>query len=278
VSHPGNASGSNDAASGMQRDTAVAEASAEMTLDVPRMVPILTATEAAATAARVFELRREWRRVQPERDAYVLGTASYLALRFAEYRALAATSNALLRSSFGELYERLFARLAPVLAAVHDGPLVVESAYGLPGFQILLVDEQHRDPRGLLGGAHWDWNFLHLEWQPSLPEELDLSQVASFTLAVQLPAAGGGLLVWGELTSAEVNELALERHLKQWEAVPALIEDKTPAYHPYRTGDLVIHSGHLVHQVAPWKWSAGDARITLQGHGLFHDGAWHIYW
>lgn len=249
-----------------------------MFLTKPRVIPVLTSAEAAATASRVFDLRRNWTQIQPDYEAYVLGTASYLALPFPEYQAQAAVSNALLRASLPELYERVFAELGPALAAVRNGPLLIEDGRALPGFQILLVDRTLRDPRGPFGSAHWDWNFLHLEWHSDLPADLTQLPVASFTLPILLPAAGGGLLFWEDLTSAEVNAFALERKVKLWNAVPFLTKDRSPSYQAYTPGQLVLHSGSLIHQVAPWQWRAGDVRITLQGHGLFFGGKWHIYW
>jgi hypothetical protein len=52
-----------------------------------------------------------------------------------------------------------------------------------------------------------------------------------------------------------------------------------PTYVPYFPGVLVLHSGQQLHQIAPMsKIHPGDERITLQGHGFWHAGAWHLYW
>ena len=58
-----------------------------------------------------------------------------------------------------------------------------------------------------------------------------------------------------------------------------MIASRTVAYHPYRIGGLVLHSGHKVHQIAPANdGQRGDERITLQGHGIRCGGVWNLYW
>ena len=42
---------------------------------------------------------------------------------------------------------------------------------------------------------------------------------------------------------------------------------------------MVVHSGHVLHQIAPISVVGGDdRRITLQGHGMWASGAWRLYW
>ena len=49
--------------------------------------------------------------------------------------------------------------------------------------------------------------------------------------------------------------------------------------HAYRLGELVLHSGDLLHQAAPGVALApSDERFTLQGHALRRDGTWELYW
>ena len=120
--------------------------------------------------------------------------------------------------------------------------------------------------------------FLTMPWEPALPEELELSRFASFTLPLSLPRAGGGLLVWESVTSVDVDEHAAARDLRQWEATEELTCERPAVHHAYATGTLVVHSGHVVHQIAPWELAAGDARVTLQGHALFHQDEWQVYW
>jgi hypothetical protein len=241
-------------------------------------IPVLDAEAAARVLATVLAERDAWLQPDARRDAHVLGCGSYLAFEPVAYQRHRRTVDALLRDRFSDLYASVGAALTDVLSEVHAGPLVFPPDRALPGFQILRVGDDLGDPRGIFGGAHWDWNFLNVDWSPPLPEAIDLSTVASFTLPISLPRAGSGLKVWGTLSSAEVAAYADEHGIKHWDAIAALLPAHHCELHPYRVGELVVHSGHLVHQVPPWERQAGDARITLQGHAIFHDRKWQIYW
>jgi len=53
----------------------------------------------------------------------------------------------------------------------------------------------------------------------------------------------------------------------------------TARHHAYQPGTLVLHSGHMLHQIAPVpSVEPDDERIALQGHGIFYDGGWKLYW
>lgn len=239
---------------------------------------MLSSAECMSFCNRVFDLRAHWQRLDPACEAYALGAASYLALGGDAYRARAAALNPVLAGAFADLHAALFEVLGPALRAAHDGPVGSGPGFALPGFQILLVGDDLADPRGNVAGPHWDWNFLTMPWEPPLPAELELSRFASFTLPLSLPAAGGGLLVWESVTSVDVDEHAASRDLRQWEATDELTSERPAVHHAYAVGTLVVHSGHVVHQIAPWELAAGDARVTLQGHALFHQGMWQVYW
>jgi hypothetical protein len=44
-------------------------------------------------------------------------------------------------------------------------------------------------------------------------------------------------------------------------------------------GGMALHSGFNYHQVAPMQNAQpDDVRITFQGHGLFCQGSWQLYW
>ena len=247
-------------------------------LTVPQDLALLSVDEAAAVCRRVFDWRPCWRRLSPASSGYVLGSPSYLGLEARAYRERASATNPAIRAGFGDLYARLWAAIEPSLRALRDAPLCIDNGHALPGFQIVLVEESTVDPRGTIGAPHWDWNFLYLDWDPPLAEEMDPSFFASFTLPLGLPASGSGLNVWPTLSSAEVDEYAAEHGLSEWDAVEALTRPVPPSYHAYSPGTLVVHSGQIVHGVAPWDFAAGDARVTMQGHALFHHGRWQVYW
>ena len=53
----------------------------------------------------------------------------------------------------------------------------------------------------------------------------------------------------------------------------------TAHYHAYEVGKLALSSGLYVHQAAPGRnLQLDDERITLQGHGIFYQGTWQLYW
>jgi hypothetical protein len=61
--------------------------------------------------------------------------------------------------------------------------------------------------------------------------------------------------------------------------VEEIAQSRTRTFHPYTPGVLMLHSGHTLHQIAAVdQVYPDDERITLQGHGLYCDGAWTIYW
>lgn len=47
----------------------------------------------------------------------------------------------------------------------------------------------------------------------------------------------------------------------------------------YTEGVLMVHSGHMLHQIAPAvQMQARDRRITLPGHALLQRGIYQLYW
>ncbi|MBT4906818.1 MAG: hypothetical protein HON62_08050, partial [Rhodospirillaceae bacterium] len=46
----------------------------------------------------------------------------------------------------------------------------------------------------------------------------------------------------------------------------------------YTAGAMVLHDGLTVHQLAnPGRTQDDEYRISLQGHGVLGDGAWHLF-
>lgn len=242
--------------------SAEASASAPLVTDLD----LLSEEESRAIRDTVHALRPQWRRRREEAPFYSLGAASYMdaAQRgFADYSAEARRCNEMLESHFGNLYRRLEAVLSEHLAAsvgYHD-------AFARPGFHVFLSDPAFAQPAASL---HFDRQYEHLDW--SGLGDVDFDRQLSYTLAVSLPAAGAGLLVWN------VNDLDL-RHLDDEEKKAVMRRNRMPVLHRYRVGGLALHSGHQLHQIAPMKqMRPEDERITLQGHALIVRGSWILYW
>ncbi|MBF6047968.1 hypothetical protein GO001_22560 [Streptomyces sp. NRRL B-1677] len=230
---------------------------------------VLTEAGSAAVREDVHALRRHWipRGAEPA-AFFTLGTPSYLDLagdpEEGDYRNRAGASRPVLWESFGGLYTRLADLLGEHLGA----PVRYPEDLALPGFHVWLAAAVFTKPKA---PVHFDMQYKAFTWPPGT----DLSRLLSFTLPIRLPAAGGGLNVW----DATYEEFRHAREKGWVEAAADLKRFHTMQYVPYEAGQMVIHSGHTLHQVAP---SAGvapdDERLTLQGHGVWRDGTWLLYW
>lgn len=49
----------------------------------------------------------------------------------------------------------------------------------------------------------------------------------------------------------------------------------------YTVGEAVVHSGSVIHALAPWEYRGGsydEARVTIQGFAFLCGGKWHLHW
>jgi hypothetical protein len=227
-------------------------------------ISLLKQPECSGISARVQELREFWTQRHEHLPFYTLGKASYLdAIRDKEnYYREVQIHNPILQENFGELYDKLSYSLSTTL----DASVTYYDKAALPGFHIFLAHKAFELP---MGSIHMDLQYKSLDW--SLPEPLDSYPLISFTLAISLPKSGGGLNLW-DRHYQEVNELS------QVEFSNLILASKK-TFCNYQAGTMIIHSGHQVHQIAPAKnIISSDMRITLQGHALFFDNTWHLYW
>jgi len=227
--------------------------------------PMLTSDECARVLEQVQSHRSAWAMRYPGLPFYTLGAASYLdagAGRCA-YFEKAAAINPVLERDFGWLYDRLRHTLGERLQA----RAVFQPRAARPGFHVFMAHEAFRRP---LAKVHFDLQFLGIDWAED--QEMDFSRPISYTLAIRLPQAGAGLRIW-DLTKAEWDATGRED-------LDRLARKHVPQYVPYREGELVCHSGMVLHQIAP---AAGpvrsdDMRVTLQGHALPGRDAYWLYW
>lgn len=235
----------------------------QATKDVEDIV-LLDAEQCRQAAAAVRALEAHWTQRNFITPFYTLGAASYLDARGGQprYGALAATANPVLRQHFSWLYEALTTGLAASLGA----EVALDEVHALPGFHIFLAHPMFQKRTGEL---HCDLQYKHLDW--SGMGTVDFGLPLSFTLALELPEAGGGLNVW-DFEYAESVGLSKDQIRQEFAR-------REQRFHPYEVGRCALHSGHLVHQIAPMpEADAGEARITLQGHALRCDGVWRLYW
>ena len=105
---------------------------------------------------------------------------------------------------------------------------------------------------------------------------VDLEHTLSFTLPLNLPKQGGGLKFWHGLSVESMRDYIRKDRFGDVATAAHTTSSDTLRY---TVGRLVLHNGHTLHQMAGVsKFSVTDERITLQGHGVFADGGWRLYW
>lgn len=236
---------------------------AQMNLLVPTNIPVLSERECDLVRETLMALRGHWMSRHAELPLFTLGVASYIDAvgDTPAYARLAREFNPLFKQHFDWLYDRV----AAVLAQSLGEPVGYAHHLSLPGFHIFLSAKEFEHPIAIV---HFDAQYLQHDWQGQL---VDLDHLISFTLAIRLPRHGGGLNVW-DISYAEWLACA-------GETPGELARGHTPAYHAYQRGHMALHSGHLMHQIAPGiDLQPDDERITLQGHGVRVAGVWQLYW
>ncbi len=213
----------------------------------------LSVAQCDAAVAEVHGLRREWTRRAPFRPVFTLGAPAYYdGHKGAEtYLRLAALTNHLLQERFAEM----FATVGELLASFLGEPVVYDPRVAVPGFHVF---QSHPGLTQPLASRHFDLPYEQVPWD----RPVDTSRAFSFTLPLRLPRDGAGMYMWDQ-THGE----------------PEAALDPEPILVPYRVGELVVHSGHRLHQIAPFvAHHEGDERVSWQGHAVFVDGAHVLYW
>ena len=225
---------------------------------------VLTLSECQEIRSLVYALKECWLKRNPFVPFYTLGATSYIdaAKNQQDYYSKAQQYNPILRDRLEWLYKRL----AEILAQYLKAPTSYQHSLALPGFHIYLACKLFEQP---IASVHCDLQYKLVNWES--PEQTNFNTPISFTLAISLPKFGGGLNIW-EVQAQEILELP-GSEIKQ------LIKSRAKRFYPYQVGQLIIHSGHSIHQAAPAKnIQPDDERITLQGHGIFNQGSWQLYW
>ena len=232
---------------------------------VARLV-LLDEEQCAEAAERVRGLRPHWESRWPGLPFYTLGAASYLdsgADARERYYRKAASLNPLLEREFGWLYDLLLNALGEWFGAAAS--FVPDAAR--PGFHIFLAHDAFRLP---LSKIHFDVQYENIDWSGC--EAIDFSRPLSFTLAIRLPRSGAGLITW---SVAKPDYDAMDATARA-----RLDEACAPRYEAYREGEMVFHSGLLLHRIAPARSGLrpDDMRLTLQGHALRGREGYWLYW
>jgi hypothetical protein len=222
----------------------------------PKLVEFLTREECDRVFADVLSLRDLWKPFPNPlgvKPLYYLGAAKYIE-EHSNYREHAGQMNVILEQKFRHVYDKLIGFFQRELGA----PVRLWEGGAYPGFHIFVRHWMSRYP---IASLHYD----KINARPSTWGDRLIEGFFSFTLPIRLPSKGAGLFVFDE-TAADVPP-----HLK-----PLLkFREKTKV--EYREGTLVIHDGLTYHMIAPSDIEDGEYRMTMQGHGLLIDGAWHLY-
>lgn len=227
-------------------------------------INVLNQQECQEVRSVVHEFKDLWIKRNPYVPFYTLGTASYLdaAEDQQKYYQLAQQYNPILRDRLEWLYQKVAKSLTQLLNA----PTNYSHSLAIPGFHVFLSSKIFEQP---VSSVHTDLQYQLVDWESS--DKINFDDALSFTLAICLPKFGGGLNVW-DVDHQEINEIPKSE-------LGELIKSRKKSFYPYQIGHLIIHSGHTLHQIAPAQnIQFDDERITLQGHSVFSQGAWQLYW
>lgn len=231
---------------------------------MPEKFQALGSKDCESALAALENLRSHWLQRNPVLPFYTLGAASYIdaAVSRERYLMLAKDYNAILATHFDWLYRKVFEIISEYL----QEPLCLHPNAAHPGFHIYLSHPTFEKP---IASTHCDTQYNLIDWQSYNKPEFEHS--LSFTLPLALPNQGGGLNLWNihyqnikDMQPLEINQY---------------VSNTPMEYCSYHIGELVVHSGHILHQAAPGiKISPDDRRITLQGHCTRVDNCWYVYW
>ncbi len=237
---------------------------------MPINLELLTEEQCERVHTLIYHLKEYWIPRGPYPFSFfTIGAASYLDFshppqptdRYYEYMR---RYNPLLKQHFAWLHELV----KTTLEAHLQTPVSYTEDFALPGFHVWLSPAIFTKS-GLT--PHFDLQYQTLPWKG----DVDFNRVVSFTLAIRLPAGGGGLDVW-DITYSEYMKAYNKGMIENTTDVTRF---KKKIFYPYTVGKLAVHMGFVLHRVAPVaEVQADDERVTLQGHALWTGNQWTLYW
>ncbi len=234
-----------------------------------KIVKVLSSEESMKAVSQIDDLQMHWFAHGDLVQFFTLGTAAYIDASGDDNRRYydrVQAINPILMNSFEWLYRK-------VLTAISDytgESCQLSKGQALPGFHIFNAHPAFTMP---LASVHIDLQYKDLDWLKEESIRLDQNHVISFTLSLELPSDGAGLHHWS------YNEENIPPWSERSNGLE-FVKRHPPNYQPYTVGHIAIHSGTMLHQIAPIKrYIAGERRITLQGHGVQKKGGGYlIYW
>jgi hypothetical protein len=222
---------------------------------------LFSAAECAGIRRRVLGLREHWVK-RSANGFYSLAAAAYLDApgHHEEYRKLAQETNPLLLENFADVYATVTAFFERLLLA----PVRMTGEAAVPGFHIFEFGRCGPD-----GDPSWRRVHFDLQRLDAFPAG-GYDATLSFTVAIEQPPDGAAMDVW-PLRYADA--VLINVPVTEW------AETRPPHRMAYADGGITVHDGDILHAIG--SRSAGEPggrRLTLQGHGIFLDGAWILYW
>jgi len=257
----------------------------------PMIIEIADPALCAAACLEIYAQRPLWRawRLNGQPTFYTLGAASYLDLGYAlrsidDYLSAAGFLWQWAGDAVRTIVERARRALEHCLGARVEYPSVLPP----PGFHIFIGAAIPKTDcaRNVTDcdSTHFDIQYNHIPWNRWYTE-VEFEKAISLTLALKLPAAGGGLTYWESITLERVRAALTSRGFSDiyqgYEKlnIPSVANATPCSTIPYAVGSMVVHSSHVLHQMAGvTRASVTDERITFQGHGVLADGAWRFFW
>lgn len=232
-------------------------------------ITLLSDKQVTKAIDQVDALTDHWEQRNAQLPFFTLGAASYLdssKVSSKRYYEKVARLNPILLSQFGWLYDLVIDGLKQ--ATGKNCKFADNQA--LPGFHIFLAHKQFLKP---VASMHIDLQHKTLQWLEDQHVDLETNTL-SFTLSLDLPESGAGLNIWPE----NFEDLMA---MPFWSNLLGSTEVESECtFVEYHVGQMAIHSGELLHQIAPIKeFNAEDRRITLQGHAVLSRGdTYLLYW
>jgi hypothetical protein len=196
---------------------------------------------------RLWKTRPHWRQRGPA--FFTLGAATYMDVckgSFPLYDSIRGEANLVLADAFGDLLDDVKQELQTLL----DAPCVYNATnLALPGFHIFLGESLRALYRDNL---HLDLQHTYLPLRGSL-----FTPTLTFTLPLAVPKGGAGIEFCRRPGPDPYGVLDLEM---------------------YVPGQLLAHSGRALHRRAHLPATEQCSRVTLQGHGIFLEQQWLLYW
>ena len=234
-----------------------------------QFLELLTSKQVNKIIHQIDALSSHWEQRNMDLPFFTLGAASYLdssRVSNKRYYNKLERLNPILWANFEWLYDLVLGGLKQITGKACQ----LADGQALPGFHIFLAHQQFLEP---VASMHIDLQHQTLLWPEG--QQIDLKQnTLSFTLALALPESGAGLNTWPE---SHKDLMAMPF----WSTLLGSAEIQSKCrYIEYQPGQMVIHSGQLLHQIAPLReYNPLDRRMTLQGHAVLCDkNTYLIYW